>query len=184
MSGNDVYEEDVGRKKVSGKKAAPNFYLDDDLVVEVDPKNPPAHASAAPPLKEISVGITNPHNYAKAGLIETIDTFRSVAANISCAQRYLSRLGDKGGDNTETRDAKAAIWYTLDLMALLLTEDDGAFVPTIKDFYDIDGKVFSLKVLQFAKSVEDELELSFTSRTSMKGCVRRGWRKRFVLAAM
>lgn len=123
-----------------------------------------------------NVGVTNPAHYAdNEGIIEPIDRIANVCFNFGNAYKYQARLGLKGGNNTEDRDAKATIWYAADLVHRFMAEEDGEYRPTTEDIAEFDVREFITRVGVFAESVESALKLSYAGYNDMQ--------KRFVLAA-
>ena len=78
-----------------------------------------------------NVEVTNPAHYVEQIYAEPLDNIYGVGFGFGIAYKHLARLGLKGGDNTPTRDAKASIWYIMDTLVRILTEEDGDFVPTL-----------------------------------------------------
>lgn len=79
-----------------------------------------------------NVAVQNPDHYAGSEFAEPIDNIFGVGFGLGNAYKYIARLGLKGGDNTPTRDAKAAMWYITDTLVHLLSEDEGAYIPTLE----------------------------------------------------
>jgi len=118
--------------------------------------------------KPIVVEVTNPHHYAgDDNVIEPIDRIGNVPFSFGSAFKYLKRLGLKGGENTESRDAAAAIWYCLDLMHRLLDEDGNAYIPTPEEYEAFDLTEYYKDVAQHDWAVARELGLVFA------GCPRK-----------
>lgn len=123
-----------------------------------------------------NVTVSNPSHYAgDEGIIEPIDRIANLPFNFGSANKYLKRLGLKGGDNTEARDASSAMWYAVDLMHRFLAEEDGEYRPTAEDIEEFDVTNFVTRVGVYAESVEAELKLAYASYDHLQ--------KRFVLAA-
>lgn len=122
-----------------------------------------------------NVDVSNPYHYAgDDGIIEPIDRIGTVQFNFGSAFKYLKRVGLKGGDNTEARDAGSAVWYAVDIAHRLLAEDDFEFVPTPELLSDFSVEDFIESVGAHAAEVESKLGMRFASEPQ----------KRFVLAAM
>jgi hypothetical protein len=120
-----------------------------------------------------SVEVTNPKHYNQGNFIEPIDPIRGVGFNLGSAYKYIARLGLKGGDNTEQRDAKAAIWYSLDLMAYLMDDEDN--VPSFQALSEVNLADYYKQLFDFAKTRECDLG-------DLEYCA--DYQKRTVLAAI
>lgn len=120
-----------------------------------------------------NVEVSNPSHYAQPNFIEPIDRIGNVGFNTGSSYKYLQRLGLKGGDNTEARDAKAAAWYMIDLVHRLLAEEEGDFSPTTEDIAEFDLVAFINQVGAYGATTESNLGLKYTDQPN----------KAFVLAA-
>lgn len=89
-------------------------------------------------MSEVITETQNPSHYSEGDKPEPIDVIRSIGFNLGNAYKYLDRAGKKGGANTAERDAKAAIWYMIDIMVHLLTIDDGIYKPKKKEIAAFD----------------------------------------------
>lgn len=122
-----------------------------------------------------SVAVTNPKHYAAdPEIFEAIDGFRSIGANLGNAIRYVTRLGLKGGDNTVKRDAGAAMWYCLDLMAYLMESDEEDYVPPATFYAEFDPINYYTELKLRADLIEEALGFKLASDAQ----------KRLVLASM
>jgi hypothetical protein len=114
------------------------------------------------------------HHASDPNQIEAIDSFRGIQSNLANAYRYINRLGLKGGENTVSRDAGAAMWYCYDVLAWFHEQNDGDFVMDVEFYSEFDVKRYYKALWTYARECETDFELVFA----------RDGRKRTVLAAL
>lgn len=125
----------------------------------------------------VSLETANPKHYVNPDddIIEAIDDIRGIGFNLGSARKYMTRLGLKGGGNTEERDAKSAIWYCYDLMTSLIAKDgEIIMMPSVVSMHEFDCAELVKMITQSADKRENDLELRFANNA----------RKRFVLASI